>query len=172
MDVVLSVLIALFFWFCFWLCMASFFLSVLFWIAFLFALCCFHLSSAFDCSLSLCIRSGIWPAKSAAALRCRLFPKPIDHWFDIGLTAVWNGDGPAWRNRTNELEELPISDGPEHGSFLRKANSFWNHGGRSPTYLVFLNRYRGQLVHFRYRIRWVMFSDIGVLWSASYRWTI
>lgn len=35
-----------------------------------------------------------------------------------------------------------------------------------------LNRYQVQLVHFRYRIRWMKVSDIGGLWPTSCRWTI
>ena len=94
-----------------------FLLFVLFCIAFRFALLFFYSSSVVDCSLSLCLRSGIWQAKSAAALRCRLFPEQISHWCDIGSIMIWNGNGPAWRNRIDESEELPISDGPENGLF-------------------------------------------------------
>lgn len=77
---------------------------------FFFCVFSFGLPFVLPCSLS-CIRSyrfpgpfrfpsGVWHAKSAAALRCRLFPGSIRrHRRDIDPIAVWNGSRPARRNR-------------------------------------------------------------------------
>ena len=112
---------------CFSVCV-PFDLALFLWIAFgcvlILFLCVFLLILLFvlPCPLSYIrsyrfpgmfrIRSGAWHATSAAALRCRSLPSPIDYWFDIGPIAVWKGNGPSRRNRMNEPEELPISDGP------------------------------------------------------------
>lgn len=93
--------LALFFWIAFG-CVWLLFLCVLFWLAFRFAL--FLVLYPF-LSLSWSagpfrFPSGVWHAKSAAALRCRLFPGSIRrHRRDIDPIAVWNGSRPARRNR-------------------------------------------------------------------------
>lgn len=113
------------------------FLSVLFLVSFHFAFPCLYLSCLLLIVLYRWYPFRNMTAKSAAALRCRLLPVPIDYWFDIGPIAVWNGNGPARRNRMNEPEELQTSDGSEHGPFPRRTNLFWNHGDRSPVHLIF-----------------------------------
>lgn len=66
----------LFFWFAFWLCMASFSVcSLLACLSFCFVSCPYIRSYRFPGMFR--IRSGAWHAKSAAALRCRSFPESI-----------------------------------------------------------------------------------------------
>ena len=99
MDVFLSVVGLLVLLVCFWLCMASFSVcSLLACLSFCFVSCPYIRSYRFPGMFR--IRSGAWHAKSAAALRCRLFPGSIRrHRRDIDPIAVWNGSRPARRNR-------------------------------------------------------------------------
>lgn len=148
------------------------FLSVLFLVSFHFAFPCLYLSCLLLIVLYRWYPFRNMTAKSAAALRCRLLPVPIDYWFDIGPIAVWNGNGPARRNRMNEPEELQTSDGSEHGPFPPEDQFVLEPWRPFTGPFDLLNRYRDQSAHLRYRIRWMKVSDIGALWSTSCRWIV
>lgn len=149
---------------------------------FFFCVFSFGLPFVLPCSLS-CIRSyrfpgpfrfpsGVWHAKSAAALRCRLFPGSIRrHRRDIDPIAVWNGSRPARRNRMvvqawfryrMAVKERPIP--------WRTVFPPWP--DRPLLAHLLLDRYQVRMVLPRYRIRWMGDSDIGVLRSMPCRWTI
>lgn len=73
-------------------CVLLLFLSVLFLVSFHFAFPCLYLSCLLLIVLYRWYPFRNMTAKSAAVLRCRLLPVPIDYWFDIGPIAVWNGN--------------------------------------------------------------------------------